>query len=54
MNLATEELTQAHMSTRLDEARAVRRGQLLMQARRKTRKAERASLQARLVLARSL
>ncbi len=49
-----EDLVRAHMSERLDEARAQRRGQQLALARRKARKAERASLQARLVLLRSL
>jgi hypothetical protein len=42
------------MTQRLDEARAARRGALLWQAKRRARKAERAALQARLVLARSL
>jgi hypothetical protein len=54
MNYGTEELARAHMTNRLDEARELRRGHHLVVARRKTRKAERAALQARLVLARSL
>jgi hypothetical protein len=54
MNYGTEELARAHMSSRLDEARALRRGHQLMVAKRKSRKAERTALQARLVLARSL
>jgi hypothetical protein len=49
-----EELARAHMSERLDEARSQRRGQQIALARRKARKAERASMQARLVLLRSL
>lgn len=49
-----DELARAHMADRLEEARAQRRGQQLAIARRKARKAERASIQARLVLLRSL
>ena len=49
-----EDLARAHMSERLDEARHLRRGHQLVLARRKARKAERAALQARLVLSRSL
>jgi hypothetical protein len=49
-----EELARAHMSVRLEEARAQRRGQQLARAKRKARRAERASLQARLALTRSL
>lgn len=49
-----DELARAHMSDRLEEARAQRRGQQIAIARRKARKAERASIQARLVLLRSL
>ena len=49
-----EELTRAHMSECLAEARHLRRGQQLMLARRKARRAERAAMQARLVLSRSL
>ncbi len=54
MNYLHEELARAHMSDRLDEARHLRRGQQLLLAKRKARRAERASLQARLVLSRAL
>jgi hypothetical protein len=54
MHYFHEELARAHMSDRLDEARHLRRGQQLLLARRKARRAERAALQARLVLSRSL
>jgi len=54
MNTFHAEVARAHMSERLDEARNLRRGQQLMLARRKARRAERAALQARLVLSRSL
>jgi hypothetical protein len=40
--------------TRLEEAERLRRGHHLALARRKSRRAERAALQARLVLARTL
>ncbi len=49
-----DELARAHMSERLEEARAQRRSQQLAVARRRARKAERVSLQSRLVLLRSL
>ena len=49
-----EDLARAHMSERLDEARAQRRGQQLAAARRRARKAERAAVQARLAVLRSL
>jgi hypothetical protein len=49
-----EELARAHMSERLEEARAERRGHQFALAKRKARKAERASMQARLVLLRAL
>jgi hypothetical protein len=54
MNGMNEELAWTQMSERLGEARHLRRGHHLVVARRKTRRAERAALQARLVLARSL
>lgn len=54
MNHFHQEIARAHMSERLDEARHLRRGQQLVLARRKARKAERAAMQARLVLSRSL
>ena len=50
----TEEMARAHMSERLAEARHLRRGHHLVRARRQTRRAERAALQARLVLSRTL
>ncbi len=54
MNLMHEDLARAHMDARLREAREMRRGNQLNRARRLARKAERASQQARLLLARSL
>ena len=54
MNLMFEELARAHMSERLGEAQSRRRGRQVVVARRLSRRAERAALQARLVLARSL
>jgi hypothetical protein len=54
MSYLTENLARTHMSERLGEARQLRRGHQLALARRKSRRAERAALQARLVLARSL
>jgi hypothetical protein len=49
-----EELARTQMSERLGEARHRRRAHQLVLARRQTRRAERAALQARLVLSRSL
>ena len=54
MNLMSEELARAQMSERLGEAQSRRRGRQVVVARRLSRRAERAALQARLVLARSL
>ncbi|HET6624762.1 MAG TPA: hypothetical protein VFG63_00095 [Nocardioidaceae bacterium] len=54
MNLMNEDLARAHMAARLGEARELRRGHQLVLARRLSRRAERAALQARLALARSL
>jgi hypothetical protein len=54
MNLMQEELARAHMDARLEQARALRRGAALSRADRLVRRAERASQQARLLLARSL
>ncbi|CAA9321512.1 MAG: hypothetical protein AVDCRST_MAG36-548 [uncultured Nocardioidaceae bacterium] len=54
MNLMHEELARARMSERLGEARSRRRGHQVVVARRLSRRAERAALQARLVLARSI
>lgn len=54
MSYPIETLARAQQSARLGEAEQLRRGHLLALARRKSRRAERAALQARLVLARSL
>jgi hypothetical protein len=48
------ELARTQLSERLGEAHQLLLGHHLAQARRKSRRAERAALQARLVLARSL
>jgi hypothetical protein len=50
----TEILARTHHVARLEEAQRLRRGHRLALARRKSRRAEQAALQARLVLARSL
>jgi len=49
-----EDLARTQMSARLGEASQLRRGHLIALARRKSRRAERAALQARLALARSV
>lgn len=54
MNLMYEDLARAHMNARLNEAREMRRGNQLNRAKRLARRAERASQQARLLLARAL
>ena len=54
MSYLTHDVARAQMSERLGEARHLQRGHELALVRRKTRRAERAALQARLVLARSL
>lgn len=54
MNLMHEDLARAQMAARLGEAQELRRGHHLVRARRLSRKAERAALQARLALARAL
>jgi hypothetical protein len=54
MNLIQEDLARAHIEARLRQARELRRGHQLSRARRLVVKAERASQQARLLLARSL
>lgn len=54
MTHLTQDLARVQMSERIGEARHLRRGRQLALARRRTRRAERAALQARLVLARSL
>ncbi len=54
MYLLNEDLARAQMHERLGEAHELRRGRQAVLARRLSRKAERAALQARLALARSL
>ena len=54
MNLLQEDLARAHMDARLSEARELRRGLHVMRSRRLARRAERASQQVRLLLARSV
>lgn len=54
MNLIQEDLARAQMSARLGEAQQARRIDQLVRARRLSRKAERATMRARLALARSL
>ncbi|MBZ5740687.1 hypothetical protein [Nocardioides mangrovi] len=54
MNLMHENLARAQMSERLGEAQQLRQGYQLARARRLSRKAEQAALQARLALARVL
>ncbi|HEX2176374.1 MAG TPA: hypothetical protein VHG70_10720 [Nocardioidaceae bacterium] len=52
MYLMHEDLARAHMSARLEEARAERRALVLARAQRAAKRAERKALQARLLLAR--
>jgi hypothetical protein len=54
MNLMQEDLARAHIEARLQQARELRRGNQLSRARKLAVRAERASQQARLLLARSL
>ena len=54
MNTMNEDLARAQLAARLGEAHDMRRGRQLARARRLSRRAERAALQARLALARSL
>lgn len=54
MNLMHEDMARAHMDARLEQARVWQRSHRLTRAARLTRRAERASQQARLLLARSL
>ena len=54
MNLIHEDLARAHIEARLEQARELRRGNQLSRARRLANRAERASQQARLLLARAL
>jgi hypothetical protein len=51
---ASETLVRTEQTQRLQQAASLRRGHQLALARRKTRRAERAALQARLVLSRTL
>ena len=54
VNLMHEDLARAQMSARLGEAQALQHGRRIVVARRLSRRAERAALQARLILARSI
>ena len=54
MSYINEHIARTEQTVRLAQARQLRRGHQLALARRKARRAERAALQARLVLARSL
>ena len=54
MNLMHEDLARAHMEARLEQARSRQRCHRLTRVARLTRRAERASQQARLLLARNL
>lgn len=54
MNLIQEDLARAHIDARLSEARELRRSYQLRRAQRLARRAERATQQARLLLARAL
>lgn len=54
MNLIHEDLARAHIEARLEQARELRRSHQLSQVQRLARRAERASQQARLLIARSL
>lgn len=54
MSYLNESLVRTHMAERVLEAERLRRGHLLAVARRKSRRAQRAALQSRLVRARSL
>ena len=49
-----DSIARTQQTQRLEEAERLRRGRYLVLARRSSRRAERAALQARLVLARSL
>jgi hypothetical protein len=53
MSLMHEDLAHAHISARLQEARAERRAALIARAQQATKRAERKALQARLLLARA-
>lgn len=53
MSLMHEDLARAHISARLQEARAERRAALIARAQQAAKRAERKALQARLLLARA-
>ena len=53
-HLLHEDLARAQIASRLDEAEGLRRSRRIVAARRLHRRAERAAMQARLVLARSV
>lgn len=53
-HLISQDLARVRIAHRLEEADALRRGRQVVLARRLSRRAERAALQARLVLARSI
>ncbi|MGH3367732.1 MAG: hypothetical protein ACRDOY_11055 [Nocardioidaceae bacterium] len=54
MSLMNEDLARAHISARLEEARAQRRAVLVARAQQARKRAERKALKARLLLARAL
>ena len=54
MSYRIESVARTEQTLRLGEAAALRRGHQLALARRKSRRAEQAALQARLVLSRTL
>ncbi|GGD28203.1 hypothetical protein [Nocardioides daphniae] len=53
-DMISEELARARMAARLGEAQELRRGHQMVLARRLSRQAEKAALQARLAIARAL
>jgi hypothetical protein len=53
MSLMHEDLARAHISARLQEARAERRASLVARAQQAAKRAERKALKARLLLARA-
>jgi len=53
MSLMHEDLARAHISARLQEARAERRATLVARAQQVAKRAERKALKARLLLARA-
>lgn len=54
MSLLNEDLARAHISLRLEEARAFRRADLVARAQRAAMRAEKKSMQARILLARAV